>query len=118
MIRAIHARAILSALSSTAAEGEVFYALNRCVRELDAIVENEAKSEARKRPLDDMELSVRSRNALVALRCATVGDVEALFKQGDAAILAFGKPYKFGKHCMREVRELLNNIGLSTRSDP
>jgi DNA-directed RNA polymerase alpha subunit len=67
----------------------------------------------RLRPTDDLELSVRSLNALASLELNTIGDVEKFFCQSDDAFLLHSS--HFTKKCFKEVRQVLKNIGLEVR---
>lgn len=72
--------------------------------------------ELRARPANDLELSVRSANALAHLGLKTVRAVEEFAWLPDAVILERGKKLYFGKKCVKEVRECLTNIGLGRRN--
>lgn len=111
-MRPIYVRQIVNALSADVAEGPAFYALNRCIRDLDDIIAKERRDEIRLQRADDLELSVRSLNAMQRLGLQTVADVEGFITQSDDVVLKAGQPHGFQKKCMREVREALKNIGL------
>jgi len=72
--------------------------------------------EVRKRPADDLELSVRTAVALAHLGLKTVGAVEEFAALSDEVILARGKKVYFGKKSIKEMREVLGNIGLGRRN--
>ena len=79
------------------------------------VAQDAAVMRLRARSCDDLELSVRALNAIGHLGCKTIGDVEALARLPDDVVLARGKTVYFGKKCLREVREVLKNIGLEVR---
>ena len=78
----------------------------RAKHQLDAV---------RARDAADLELSVRSLAALSHMGLKTVADVETFVSKPDATVFEFGKRHYFGKKCLREVREVLKNIGLPER---
>lgn len=71
--------------------------------------------ELRKRPVDDLELSVRTAVALAHLGLKTVRDVEEFVWLPDDVILARSKKVEFRKKGIKEVRALMTNIGLGRR---
>lgn len=86
-------------------------ALDACcvLRDLSAL------DKLRSRPADDLELSVRSANAMQSMGLLTIGDVEALMAKDDDLVLLRGKSCHFTKKCLKEVRLLLASIGLEVR---
>jgi len=82
---------------------------------IDACREVQARRErtrVRMLPAGEMELSVGVANALAQLGCVFVGEVERLMSLPDMEILARGKKARLGKKGLKEVREVLKNIGL------
>ena len=119
MIRAIHARNILMGLSAAAEAGPVFYALNKCVAEIDMIVKAEEIETNRGRLVDDLEMSVRLQAALYIREIVTVRELEA--RSAENLIKSSGAPgssHYFGKKSLREVRELLASFGMKLKGDP
>ena len=68
------------------------------------------REEKRKLLVEDLELSIRSANALAAMGIATVSEMEKLVALPDAEIMVRGKRHYFGKRCLKEVRLLLNEL--------
>jgi len=119
MIRALHARRILEALALTAETGPVFYALNKCVSEIDSIVKTEEIEATRIRLVEDLEISVRLATALRAREIVTVRELES--KTAEELMRSSGAPGSsryFGKKSLREVRELLASLGMKLKGDP
>jgi DNA-directed RNA polymerase alpha subunit len=116
MIRAAHARLILMGLSGAAEAGPVFYAINKCIAELDTIATAEMTESFRDRPLENMEMSVRLDMALRVRCIKTVRELESM----TAAELTKSKSYRppLGKKSLREVRELLASMGMKLKGDP
>ncbi len=77
-----------------------------------------ALDKLRARPVDDLELSVRSLNALMHMGLVTIGDVETLMAKDDDVILTRGKRHYFSKKCLKEVRLLLKSIDLEVKREP
>jgi hypothetical protein len=46
----------------------------------------------------------------------TVGDVEKFMSAPDDRLMVHGKPYYFGKKCIKEVRALLKELELGAES--
>lgn len=68
--------------------------------------------EIRDRPADDLEVSVACAASLGHLGLKTVRDVEEFVKLPDDVILTRGKKVYFGKKRIKEVRNVLKEIGL------
>jgi ParB-like chromosome segregation protein Spo0J len=83
--------------------------------ELCKVRDASAIDKLRARPADDLELSVRSANALAAMKLETIGAVEQLMAMADDVILERGKRHYFTKKSIKEVRLLLISIGLGSR---
>lgn len=77
--------------------------------------EERRRNVLRATPASELELSVRSANALSALGLKTVGDVESFVSFRDEPVLERGKRHGFGKKCLKEVRGLLKSLGLEVR---
>jgi DNA-directed RNA polymerase alpha subunit len=114
MIRAAHARLILMGLSGAAEAGPVFYAINKCIAELDTIATAEMTESFRDRSLEDMGMSVRLDMALRVRCIKTVRELESM----TAAELTKSKREPLGKKSLREVRELLASRGMKIKGDP
>jgi RNA polymerase alpha subunit len=70
----------------------------------------------RLRSIDDLEISIRLHAALCAMGIKTVGEVEALATLPDPDVLVRGKRHHFGKKCLKEVRAIVESVGLGRRS--
>ena len=113
MIRAVHARAILTALSATAEAGPVFYAINRCLADLDSIVAKKNIESNRDRMVDDLEISFRLAGALRAREILMVRELESKTAQ------ELMRPKdSIGKKSLKEARELLASLGMKLKGDP
>ncbi|HKM56298.1 MAG TPA: DNA-directed RNA polymerase subunit alpha C-terminal domain-containing protein [Isosphaeraceae bacterium] len=67
----------------------------------------------REHPVDVLELSVRTANAVMAMGCGTLGHIETMLsRESDEELMARGKRHSFGKKCLKEVRVLLKDMGL------
>jgi DNA-directed RNA polymerase alpha subunit len=77
--------------------------------------DSNATDKLRARRVDDLELSVRSANALQGMGLKTIGEVEALMAKDDELILFRGRFHHFTKKSLKEVRLLLKSIGLEVR---
>jgi DNA-directed RNA polymerase alpha subunit len=99
-------------LSSAAEAGPVFYAINKCVHELDLIATAEMIESDRGRVIDGMEISIRLAHALRAREILTVRELEA--KSAEELVKLNG----FGKKMLREVRELLASLNMKLKGDP
>lgn len=118
MIRATYAYDILAALSRTAEAGPVFYAINRCLHEVDEIAKAEVTESMRSRLVEDLEISVRLEAALRVREILTVRELES--KTAEDLIGSSGPPGSssyFGKKCLREVREVLASLGMKLKGD-
>lgn len=116
MIRAIHARSILEALARTAEAGPIFYALNKCIHEVDWIAKEEALDTDRERLIENLEISIRLCNALRARDITTVRELESTTAE---KLTESSSPANyFGKKCLRETREVLASMGMKLRGDP
>jgi hypothetical protein len=76
-----------------------------------------ALDELRKRPIDDLELSVRADTALRRLDLETIGDVERFMDRPDSALLNRSHRDFFGMKTIKEVRAILKAIGLDRSND-
>jgi hypothetical protein len=79
----------------------------------------------RLRSIDDLEridllpnscISIRLHAALRRMGIKTVGEVEALAALPDPDVLVRGKRHSFGKKCLKEVRAIVESVGLGRRS--
>lgn len=117
MIRAIHARGILDALSRAAEAGPVFYAINRCIHEIDLIGKTEETEANRSRLVEDLKISVRLANALRVREILTVRELES--KTADELLnSSTGSARFFGKKMLRETREVLASLEMKLNGDP
>jgi hypothetical protein len=83
-----------------------------CSADVLAIRAEHKRNEIRKVPITDLELSIRTSNALTSLGLKTVDDVESFVSFKDEMILERGKRHYFGKKCLKETRALLKELGL------
>ena len=81
-------------------------AIDACVN----VRANRKRAEIRRMLVGDVELSIRSANALERMGVTTVAEMESLVAMPDAEIMARGKKHWFGKKCLKEVRLLLNEL--------
>jgi DNA-directed RNA polymerase alpha subunit len=91
--------------------------LRAALSSFERVMEDRQRDEMRAHRADELELSVRSLNAIEKLGINTVGELETFVGRPDDVVLAEAKraPYHFGKKCLREVREVLKNVGLEPR---
>lgn len=105
--------AFLARYAPVGMRSAILLAQAACERVLDEM----SLDEIRDRPVDDLEVSIACGAALGHLGFKTIRDVEEFVWLPDDVILQKGKKVYFGKKRIKEVRNVLKELGLEGRRE-
>jgi DNA-directed RNA polymerase alpha subunit len=117
VIRATHAYDILAAVSRIAEAGPVFYAINKCLAELDSIAKADAIESMRSHLVEDLDISVRLATSLRVREILTIRELESKTAK-ELLELSRSSSRFFGRKLLRETRDLLAGLGMKLKGDP